>query len=414
MASSEARNGGAAAARAAAVPMSKSEKRAISGLSFIYVVRMLGLFMLMPVLSLDSAQLRGSSPLLLGLAIGVYGLAQAALQFPFGVASDRFGRKPMLVFGLLLFIAGSLLGAFTHSMWGIVLARVLQGAGAVSSVLLASAGDLTDEAHRTKAMAAIGGSIAVAYVLGMGLGPVVFGFSGLTGVFLAAALLGVLALLPLWTLIPPIPVHPDRRMGGFREARAMFTHAPVLTASVGIFILQMVLGAGFVVLSPELVRAMGVGDTGVWKVYLPVMLLSIAIMVPPVIYAERHRRHGSALVGSGLAIALGALFMGLEAGHFWPVAVAAVVFFGGYNVASAILPSMMSRATSPQQRGAASGVYSLMQFLGIFVGGVVGGWGLGMVGVAGVFYILTAIGVLLALQSLGSGRLTVLLASEQR
>ncbi|MGC9127763.1 MAG: MFS transporter, partial [Acidithiobacillus sp.] len=130
--------------------MTKAEKQAISGLSFIYVVRMLGLFMLMPVLSLDSAHLQGSSPVLLGLAIGVYGLAQAALQFPFGVASDRFGRKPMLVFGLVLFIAGSLLGAFTHNIWGIVLARVLQGAGAVSSVLLASAGDLTDEAHRTK------------------------------------------------------------------------------------------------------------------------------------------------------------------------------------------------------------------------------------------------------------------------
>ncbi|MBU2733757.1 MFS transporter, partial [Acidithiobacillus ferridurans] len=223
--------------------MSPFEKRAVAGLSFIYVARMLGLFMLMPVLALDNDQLRGSTPVLLGLAIGIYGLAQAALQFPFGVASDRFGRKRVLVFGLLIFVLGSLLGAASHNIWGIILARLLQGAGAVSSVLLATAGDLTGEQHRTKAMAAIGGSIAIAYVLGMALGPVFYGLSGLTGVFLVAAALGILALLPLWKGIPPIPHNLQQRMGTWRDALRIFRYPPVLTASVGIFILQMVLGA---------------------------------------------------------------------------------------------------------------------------------------------------------------------------
>ncbi|AEM47985.1 major facilitator superfamily MFS_1 [Acidithiobacillus ferrivorans SS3] len=389
--------------------MSPLEKRAVSGLSFIYVARMLGLFMLMPVLALDNDQLRYSTPLLLGLAIGIYGLAQAVLQFPFGVASDRFGRKRVLVFGILIFVLGSLLGALTHNIWGIILARLLQGAGAVSSVLLATAGDLTGEQHRTKAMAAIGGSIAIAYVLGMALGPVFYGVWGLTGVFLVAAAFGVLALFPLWKVIPPIPHNHQQRMGSWRDAFRMFKHPAVLTASIGIFILQMVLGASFVVLSPELVNAMHIPDAAVWEVYLPVMLLSVAAMIYPVIYAERHKQHGQMLVFSGLAIAAGALIMGLLAGRFWPVAIGAVIFFVGYNIASAILPSMMSRSTKPEQRGAASGVYSLMQFLGIFVGGVVGGWGLGMAGEKGVFYILAVVGLLLALQSWNGKRVALLL-----
>ena len=398
--------------RAKGPPMSPLEKRAVSGLSFIYVARMLGLFMLMPVLALDNEQLRHSTPLLLGLAIGIYGLAQAALQFPFGVASDRFGRKRVLVFGILIFVLGSFLGAVTHNIWGIILARLLQGAGAVSSVLLASAGDLTGEQHRTKAMAAIGGSIAVAYVLGMALGPVFYGVWGLTGVFLVAAALGVLALFPLWKVIPPIPHDHQQRMGSWRDALRMFKHPSVLTASIGIFILQMVLGASFVVLSPELVNAMHIPDAAVWEVYLPVMLLSVAAMIYPVIYAERNKQHGQMLVFSGLAIAAGALIMGLLAGRFWPVAIGAVIFFVGYNIASAILPSMMSRSTKPEQRGAASGVYSLMQFLGIFVGGVVGGWGLGIAGEKGVFYILASVGLLLALQSWNGKRVALLLKPD--
>ncbi len=394
--------------------MTPDEKKTIFGLSFIYMARMLGLFMLMPVLALESSHLRGTTPFLLGLAVGIYGLAQALLQFPFGSASDRWGRKPVVVAGLLLFIAGSLLGAWTHNIWGVVLARILQGAGAVSSVLLATAGDLTADEHRTKAMAAIGGSISIAYVLGMALGPFVYGFSGLSGVFIGAAVLGALALYPLWKVIPPIPPNAHHRVGSFREALRIFAHPSVRAASVGIFILQMVLGASFVVLSPELVQSMHIPDAHVWMVYLPVMVASILFMLYPVIYAEKQRRHRFMLAASGVAIGIGALFMGLASGHFWPVGIASVVFFGGYNIASAILPSMMSRTTSPEKRGAASGVYSLMQFLGIFAGGVLGGWGQGMFGDRGVFYLLSAVGIILALQALvSSGSITALMSAEE-
>ncbi len=401
--------------RHAGPPMTGQEKKAVFGLSFIYMTRMLGLFMLMPVLALDSHSMRDSTPFLLGLAVGIYGLAQALLQFPFGSASDRLGRKPVLVLGLLLFIAGSVLGALTDNIWGVVLARVLQGAGAVSSVLLATAGDLTDDAHRTKAMAAIGGSISIAYVLGMALGPIIYGFSGLAGVFWGAAALGVLAFLPLFFVIPGIPEGQQRRMGSFRDALRIFSHPAVQAASVGIFILQMVLGASFVVLSPELLRATQLTQGAIWEVYLPVMFGGIVLMLYPVIYAEKNREHRRVLALSGIIIALGALFMGIFAGHFWAVGSAAIIFFAGYNIASAILPSMMSRSTTPEQRGAASGVYSLMQFLGIFTGGVVGGWGLGWIGVQGVFYILTAVGLALALQSaFAGGAMNKLLAAEER
>ncbi|MCE5360023.1 MFS transporter [Candidatus Igneacidithiobacillus taiwanensis] len=395
--------------------MTATEKKAVFGLSFIYMTRMLGLFMLMPVLALDSHSMRDSTPFLLGLAVGIYGLAQAVLQFPFGSASDRFGRKPVLVFGLLLFVAGSVLGAVTSSIWGVILARVLQGAGAVSSVLLATAGDLTDDAHRTKAMAAIGGSISIAYVLGMALGPLIYGFAGLTGVFWGAAVLGILAFFPLYGVIPTIPEGQQRRMGSFRDALGIFSHPAVQAASVGIFILQMVLGASFVVLSPELLRATQLTQGAIWEVYLPVMFGGILLMLFPVIYAEKNKEHRRVLALSGVTIAVGALLMGLFAGNFWAVGSAAIVFFAGYNTASAILPSMMSRSTSPEQRGAASGVYSLMQFLGIFAGGVVGGWGLGWIGVQGVFYILTAVGIALALQSsVAGGAIGKLMAAEER
>ena len=402
-------------ARPAGPPMTSREKKAVFGLSFIYMTRMLGLFMLMPVLALDAHAMRDSTPFLLGLAVGIYGLAQAILQFPFGSASDRFGRKPVLIFGLLLFILGSVLGAVTDNIWGVVLARVLQGAGAVSSVLLATAGDLTDDAHRTKAMAAIGGSISVAYVLGMALGPIIYGIAGLAAVFWGAAVLGALAFLPLLLVIPQIPEGQQRRMGSFRDALRIFAHPAVQAASVGIFILQMVLGASFVVLSPELLRAMGVTQGAIWEVYLPVMFGGIVVMLYPVIYAEKHKQHRRMLAISGVTIAIGALLMGLFAGFFWPVGIAAIIFFGGYNIASAILPSMMSRSTAPEQRGAASGVYSLMQFLGIFAGGVVGGWGLGWIGVQGVFYILAVVGIALALQStMAGGAVGKLLAAEER
>lgn len=401
--------------RQAGPPMTATEKKAVFGLSFIYMTRMLGLFMLMPVLALDSHSMRDSTPFLLGLAVGIYGLAQALLQFPFGSASDRLGRKPVLVFGLLLFIAGSVLGALTENIWGVVLARVLQGAGAVSSVLLATAGDLTDDAHRTKAMAAIGGSISIAYVLGMALGPVIYGFAGLAGVFWGAAVFGVLAFLPLFLVIPGIPERQQRRMGSFRDALRIFSHPAVQAASVGIFILQMVLGASFVVLSPELLRATELTQGAIWEVYLPVMFGGIIFMLYPVIYAEKNKEHRRVLSMSGVVIAVGALLMGIFAGHFWAVGIAAIIFFTGYNIASAILPSMMSRSTTPEQRGAASGVYSLMQFLGIFTGGVVGGWGLGWIGVQGVFYILTAVGLALALQSaVATGAVGKLMAAEER
>ncbi|WP_308389834.1 MFS transporter [Acidithiobacillus sp. AMEEHan] len=377
--------------------MKSKEKQAIIGLSFIYVARMLGLFMLMPVLALDNQQLLGSTPFLLGLAVGVYGLAQALLQFPFGSISDRMGRKPVLVFGLLLFIAGSLLGAWTDNIWGVIFARTLQGAGAVSSVLLALAGDLTGEAHRTKAMAAIGGSISIAYVLGMVLGPLIYGYSGLPGVFFWSAVLGVMALLPISFIIPKGDIANWQRMGSIQDVLRVFLRPSVQMASIGIFFLQTILGASFVVISPELLHAAQLPKDSIWKVYIPVMLAGIILMIYPVVYAEKNGQLGKMLSFSAVVLAIGALGMGLYPTHFWLIAISAVAFFTGYNIASAILPSMVSRSTESKDRGAASGVYSMMQFLGIFSGGVLGGLGLWWIGARGVFALISIVGCVLAL-----------------
>ncbi len=380
--------------------MSPGERQAVMGLSAIYVARMLGLFMLMPVLSLDSGHLRGATPFLLGLAVGIYGLAQALLQFPFGYASDRFGRKPVVAVGLALFIGGSLLGAFTDSMVGVVVARVLQGAGAVSAVLLAIAGDLTAEANRTKAMAAIGGSISLAYLLGVALGPFLYGLTGLRGTFLGAAALGVVALWALYRWVPPVETEVQSATGDWHAVVRVLARMPVIAVSTGIFLLQMTLGASFVVLSPEFVHVLHVPTDHLWLVYVPVMLVAGALMIYPVILVERRKKHLPMLAASGLLILVGAAVMAVWPGRFWPVMVAATVFFTGYNLASALLPSMMSRTTGPELRGAVSGVYSVSQFMGIFVGSAVGGLALGRIGAPGVFWMIAFVGLLLMLQNI--------------
>ncbi len=379
--------------------MSRGERRAVMGLSAIYVARMLGLFMLMPVLALDGNRLHGATPFLLGLAVGIYGLAQALLQFPFGYASDRFGRKPVVSLGLALFIGGSLLGAFSDSMTGVIVARVLQGAGAVSAVLLAMAGDLTAEAHRTKAMAAIGGSISLAYVLGVALGPLIYGVGGLRGTFLGAAALGVVALWALFRWVPPVETEKGSAAGDWRSVLRVLARMPVITVSVGIFLLQLTLGASFVVLSPEFVRVLHVPTSRLWLVYVPVMVVAGALMVYPVIVAERHKRHLVMLAASGLLIFAGAGAVAAWPGHFWLVMVASTAFFTGYNLASALLPSMMSRTTGPELRGTVSGVYSVFQFMGIFIGAAVGGWELSRIGARGVFWMVAAVGFLLVAES---------------
>ncbi|MDA8389233.1 MAG: MFS transporter [Gammaproteobacteria bacterium] len=379
--------------------MSPGERQAVMGLSAIYIARMLGLFMLMPVLSLDGSRLRGATPFLLGLAVGIYGLAQALLQFPFGYASDRWGRKPVVAIGLALFIGGSLLGAFTDSMMGVVIARVLQGAGAVSAVLLAIAGDLTAEANRTKAMAAIGGSISLAYVLGVAFGPLIYGLAGLRGTFLSAAALGVVALWALYRWVPPVETEVQSATGDWQAVARVLARMPVMTVSVGIFLLQMTLGASFVVLSPEFVQVLHVSTGHLWLVYVPVMVVAGALMVYPVMRAERSKAHLALLAASGLLILIGAGAVAAWPGRFWPVVVAATVFFTGYNLASALLPSMMSRTTGPELRGAVSGVYSVFQFMGIFTGAALGGWALSLIGAGGVFWMIALVGLLLMLQS---------------
>jgi MFS family permease len=375
--------------------MSPHELRAGASLAGVFGLRMLGLFLILPVFAVHAPQLAGGDNLtLVGLALGAYGLAQAALQIPFGIASDRWGRKPVIYIGLLVFAAGSFLAAFADSIWTTIAGRTLQGAGAISSVVVALAADLTREQHRAKAMAMIGAMIGFTFAFSLVGAPVLYQAIGMGGLF---ALTGVLALAALWVvrdLVPEVPLRahlrPEGSAGLLREA---VLHPELLRLNVGIFVLHLVQMAMFVVVPPLLVSS-GLALSAHWKLYLPVVLLSFALMVPPVLYADRRNRARPVLIGAvwllvAVQAGLGAAGQGIVA-----LAVLLLVFFAAFNVLEALLPSLVTRIAPAHARGAAIGAYNTTQTLGLFFGGLLGGWVANHFGTAAVFALCAALAAL--------------------
>jgi MFS family permease len=349
--------------------MSSAELRAGASLAGVFALRMLGLFLILPVFAVHAPQLSGGDNLtLVGIALGAYGLAQAILQIPFGMASDRWGRKPVIYIGLLVFAAGSFLAAAAGDIWTVIAGRILQGAGAISSVVVALAADLTREQHRTKVMGMIGASIGLVFALSLVGAPVLYRWIGMPGLFAVTGVLSVGAMWVVKALVPDAPLRPHAAPGG---ARSML-HPELLRLNLGIFVLHMVQMAMFVVIPVRLVAA-GLDLSAHWRLYLPVVLASFAIMVPPILYADRRHRPKPVLIGAiGLLAGVGALLMAAEG--ILAYGVLLLAFFTAFNVLEALLPSLVSRVAPAHARGAAIGVYNTAQTLGLFFGGLVGGW----------------------------------------
>lgn len=374
--------------------MSAQERRSVGSLALLYCFRMLGLFMVLPLLALYAGDFPGATPTLIGLALGMYGLTQALLQIPLGWLSDKIGRKPVIISGLLMFAIGSVVAATADSLTGIILGRTLQGAGAIASTVMALVADLTREEQRTKAMAVVGMSIGLSFAVALVLGPVVASFGGLSVVFWFTAALAFVGIAIVVFLVPSPPeMGVEHTQAGAKLGlmRRILTNSVLLRLNFGVFALHFILTASFLVVPGLLEQTFGVDRDQHWMVYLPVLLLSLAGMVPLMILAERGGRlHqmfllGIALVFAAIATLDFASSSLLFYGGLW-------LFFVGFNYLEATLPSLLSKSVSADGKGTAMGVYSTCQFLGAFAGGAGGGWLLQHLGE----YVLTGVCLLLA------------------
>lgn len=351
-----------------------AERRAISGLAGLYASRMLGLFMVLPVLALYADTLSGATPLLVGVALGIYGLTQAALQIPFGLLSDRIGRKRVIAMGLVIFALGSIVAALADSISGIIMGRALQGGGAVAAAIMALLADQTREQVRTAAMATIGLSIGVSFAIAMVLGPWLASWAGLSGVFWFTALLTLVGLLVLWRWVPAAPRRVRHRDVGIdrQQFRSVATRPDLWRLDVSIFALHLVLMAIFVAI-PFRLLDVGIAMKYQGLAYLGIMALSFVVMVPLIIVAEkRQQMRAMCLLAIG-AIAVSLTSLGLPFSHGRWLFVWLFVFFTGFNLLEATLPSMLSKLAPAGAKGTAMGVYSTSQFLGAFLGGTLGG-----------------------------------------
>jgi MFS family permease len=353
--------------------MSAAELRAGASLAGVFGLRMLGLFLILPVLAVHAPRLSGGDNLaLVGTALGIYGLAQGCLQIPFGMASDRWGRKRVLYAGLAIFAAGSFLGVAATDIHTVIAARTLQGAGAISSVAMALAADLTRDQHRTKVMAMIGSMIGLMFAVSLVGAPVLYQWIGMDGLFALTGVLCLLAMAVVKFLVPdPESTPVDRKGAGL--TRASLFHPELLRLNLGIFVLHIVLYAMFVVVPPMLVRS-GLEIAAHWKVYLPAVLGSFVFMLPLILFADRRNRPKAVFIGA--VCLLGVVESALAV---WNAGIAALgalmlAFFVAFNALEALLPSLVSRVAPAEGRGVAIGVYNTTQTIGVFIGGVIGGW----------------------------------------
>ncbi len=367
-------------------PMTSLEKRATLSLSSIYALRMLGLFMILPVLSLFSEQMEGATPFLVGLAISVYGLTQAILQIPFGLLSDRFGRKKIIIIGLILFATGSFVAAVSTTIYGVLIGRAIQGSGAIAAAIMALVADLTQEVHRTKAMATIGASIGISFGVAITLGPILAGYIGVSGIFWLTGGLAFLAILVVLFVVPnpkKSTVHSDAELVPAQFFNVI-KNPDLLRLDYGIFVLHLCLTSLFVVL-PLLIRDAGLDAESHWKVYLPILITSMAAIIPFVIIAEKKRKMKAVFIGAIVALVLANLSLFLFYNNLYGLIACLWLFFCGFNLLEATLPSLISKTAPGDLKGTAMGAYSTSQFMGAFIGGATGGLIYGELGAEFVF-----------------------------
>lgn len=382
--------------------LSKTEKKVAFSLASVFGLRMMGLFMIMPVFALYGQHLEGFSPLWVGIAIGAYGLTQAILQIPMGILSDRYGRKPIILIGLALFALGSLLAASADSIYGVVAGRALQGMGAIAAAVLALAADLTRDEQRTKVMAIIGMCIGFSFALSLLVGPIVAEHLGLSGLFAMTACLALLGMVIVQLLVPnPIGQAPKGdTVAAPAKLKAMLTDPQLFRLDAGIFILHLVLTAVFVALPLDLVDA-GLVKEKHWMLYFPAFVGAFFLMVPLIIIGVK-KKNTKATFQIALLIMIAALAaMALFANSLVVLSVAVVLFFTGFNYLEASLPSLIAKFCPVGDKGSAMGVYSTSQFLGAFCGGLLGGGAYQLLGAAGVFAVALGLMCIWLLLTLG-------------
>ena len=374
--------------------MTPLERNASLWLALLYGSRMLGMFLILPVFAVHAAGMPGGgNAAMVGLALGVYGLTQAMFQIPFGAASDRFGRKPVITVGLLLMLVGSLVAASADTLTGLLAGRALQGAGAVSAAISALLADTTRDSQRTKAMAMVGAMIGVSFAFSLVAAPLLYQAIGLSGIFVLTGLLAVAGIAIVWWCIPS-PAPSGSRSGAKDSATAAkgpgtslrkVLDGDMMRLNVGIFVLHLTQMALFVVVPARLVGLVGLPLSEHWKIYLPVVVASFAVMMPPLNWAEREGQlRGLFLIAIGLQFItqLGFAFVPPGLGS---VSVLLLLFFLSFNLLEALMPSLVSRLAPAEGRGMALGIYSTTQALGVFAGGALGGLLAQRLGDASVF-----------------------------
>lgn len=355
--------------------MSAAELKAALSLASVFFLRMLPLFMILPVLSLSENTYMYATPQLLGLALGIYGLTQASLQIPFGMLSDRWGRKPIIVLGLIIFGIGSLIAATADSVHGLLIGRALQGAGAVAAALMALAADLTRKECRTKAMACIGISIGAAFSIAFILGPLLYAYIGIKGLFYLSACLSILAIITLLTIVPS-PTKKVRNVNppNLRDIKSVLVNTSLIKLDISIFSSHLILMANFVAIPITLRDSMQLPAISHWQVYLTAIFTSLFIMVPFIMFGERLKKENLFLILSILLIMLSQIGLALFGLSLNFIIIFLILFFGAFNYLEALLPSKVSKTTQKNTKGTALGVYSTSQFIGIFIGGLAGGF----------------------------------------
>ena len=367
--------------------MTVDERKAVVSLSLLYALRMLGLFMVLPVMVLYGSDLEGATPQLLGLAIGGYGLTQAFLQIPFGFLSDKLGRKPILILGLLIFAIGSWIAADAESVYQLIFGRVLQGAGAIASTLMALLTDLTRDEQRTKAMAAIGMSIGLSFSIALVLGPILADWMGLSGIFGLTALVATTGILVVVFIVPTPKkqlFHRDTRPVKAQVINIL-KNVELLRLDIGIFVLHFVIVATFLTVPTLLTSHAGIDKANHWWLYLPVLLVSFLAMVPLIIVAEKQQKMKPVLLFAIALLMICFIGLALIPHSLLSLVILMFIFFWSFNILEASLPSLISKLAPAGGKGTAMGVYSSSQFFGAFAGGSIGGWLYTQFGVDGVF-----------------------------
>ena len=350
--------------------MNSTERLFALKVSLIMSVRMLGLFMLFPVMSVYAGDYESSTPFLIGMAIGIYGLTQALLQIPFGYLSDRFGRKPILIIGLLIFLIGSVVAANASNIIFVVIGRALQGGGAISAVLMAFLADSISEDNRAKANAFVGFQIGAAFMLSLIIGPIITSRIGLSGLFWVIGLFSIIAMLIVFSLEHSKPINYYRlSFGAFRETLSR----ELIALDFSVFSLHLILASGFIVMPLLIMENQIVSMIDNWQLYLPAVLLSFIGMIPLIIISEKFKKTKYILLLSIFLIIISQIIFYISNLNFSVFLITLTIFFVAFNAVEAILPSLLSKTASTSKRGLAMGIFSTSQFLGTFIGGAIGG-----------------------------------------